>query len=375
LKVLFAVWNTDLCGGVRAIFEIANGLRRRSYDVRIVALGGNHRWHHVDVPIDYIELNGSLRVLDRWRSQMYRMWKLRGKLDPMSTERVAETFGFHSDLMRILTESLPDCDVCVATWYPTALPVWISGKGKPYYLMQDFPEQLREISSPYGLPLFERTLELPFYFLTNSVYTKELVLERQKNPKIKVIGVGVDNKMFCPRNPETFPSKGKRIMAILKEPAFKGAEVAIRALNELNRRISVHAILVGDLTSVKRTPLNFQYTHFERVDDNALAELYSSSDAFLFTSHVEGFGLPPLEAMSCGTPVITTDCKGNRDYAMDQRNCLVIPPGDHNALADALMKVVTDDRLADQLRVGGLKTAKIWTWNRVVDELEETLKQ
>ena len=57
----------------------------------------------------------------------------------------------------------------------------------------------------------------------------------------------------------------------------------------------------------------------------SLAELYSSADIFLFTSYAESFGLPPLEAMACGTTVVTTDCKGNRDYAIGEYNCLIRP--------------------------------------------------
>lgn len=373
LRIVFAVWDTGISGGVRAIFEIANGLGKRNHDVRIVALGGKHSWHNIEVPVDYIQQEKSLYMLERWRSQIYSLltFKLERRLSQSSNERIAQTFGFHADLTRALAESIPPCDICVATWYPTALSVWISGKGTPYYFLQDFPEQYE--AGSYDLRLFEKTLELPFNFLTNSKYTEDLVLRRQNKANVRVIGVGVDMEKFYPRNPRILHRENKEVMVVLKDQKFKGADVAIRTLNELNKRIRIHATLVGSKKPLGKVSPEFPYTLFQFVDDDSLANLYSAADVFAFTSYAEGFGLPPLEAMACGTPVVTTDCKGNRDYAVNQFNCLVVRPGDHHALTKAVERVLTDGELAEKLRTGGAETAKLWTWNRVVDRFEETL--
>ena len=106
-----------------------------------------------------------------------------------------------------------------------------------------------------------------------------------------------------------------------------------------------------------------------------LAKLYSSADAFLYTSYAEGFGLPPLEAMACGTPVVMSDNKGSRDYAISNFNTLVSQPGDVNSLANNLLKVLQDGKLRERLIENGLETAKKFTWTSTVDNFEKALKE
>lgn len=89
-----------------------------------------------------------------------------------------------------------------------------------------------------------------------------------------------------------------------------------------------------------------------------LAKLYSSADVFIFTSYVKGFGLPPLETVASGTPVVTTDCIGNRDYVRDGYSALVVPPSDPTAVANAVIRMLSDDKLCEKLVEGGLETAK-----------------
>jgi len=100
---------------------------------------------------------------------------------------------------------------------------------------------------------------------------------------------------------------------------------------------------------------DIRYTIFSHVDDETLAKLYSGSDVFIFTSYRKGFGLPPLEAMASGAAVVTTDCGGVRDYAVDGYNSLVTQPGDPSAIANAVIKILNNQRLRDSLIQGGLE--------------------
>ena len=168
-------------------------------------------------------------------------------------------------------------------------------------------------------------------------------------------------------------------MAIIRDQRFKGGDVAIRALNLVNKKQPIHAILVGSRRTIDKLFMEvkpeFRYTIFSNVDDETLAKLYSSSDVFIFTSYKEGFGLPPLEAMASGTAVVTTDCGGIRDYAVDGYNSLITPPGDPMAIAEAVIKILNDQRLRDKLSQNGLDTAKQWTWDRVADKFEKVIKE
>jgi glycosyltransferase involved in cell wall biosynthesis len=98
------------------------------------------------------------------------------------------------------------------------------------------------------------------------------------------------------------------------------------------------------------------------VPDVDLAALYSGARAFVYPSLYEGFGLPVLEAMQCGTPVITSDVSSLPEVVGDAG--LLVPPTDGDALAHALHRLVTDDGLATALSQQGLQRAADFSWDR-----------
>jgi glycosyltransferase involved in cell wall biosynthesis len=382
VKIAFAMYGTGLAGGVRAIFEVANRLHERGYNIRIIALGGDHSWFKVKVPIYYVQPSKILNLSIKAYRLLRHIQVRNNKVNYFDVSAFARKLGFHADLIRTLVDALNEhgTDAAIATWYPTALSVWLSNASKPLYFMQDFHELVQEADGVYGLRLFETTLRLPFHFLANSTYTRDIILSYNKEAKVTITGVGVDLNTFYPRRTRIINSNGKPIvMAIIRDQRFKGGDVAIRALNLVNKKQPIHAILVGSRRTIDKLFMEvkpeFRYTIFSNVDDEILAKLYSNSDIFMFTSYKESFGLPPLEAMASGTAVVTTDCGGIRDYAVDGYNSLITPPGDPMAIAEAVIKILNDQRLRDKLSQNGLETAKQWTWDRVTDKFEKAIKE
>src|SRR5215510_7215167 len=105
------------------------------------------------------------------------------------------------------------------------------------------------------------------------------------------------------------------------------------------------------------------------VADEDLPALYRAARAFVYPSLFEGFGLPPLEAMACGTLVVTSDVSSLPEITGDA--ALLIDPNDERALANALIEVVNNDRLRAELREKGIAQAKKFTWR---DAAEKTLR-
>jgi len=93
-----------------------------------------------------------------------------------------------------------------------------------------------------------------------------------------------------------------------------------------------------------------------------LPYLYNAATLFVFPSLYEGFGLPPLEAMACGTPVITTDVSSLPEVVGQAG--LLVPPDDVDALAKAIESVLEDESLAARLSLAGLEQAKKFSWER-----------
>ena len=102
------------------------------------------------------------------------------------------------------------------------------------------------------------------------------------------------------------------------------------------------------------------------VPRDELAALYAGAEAFLFPSLAEGFGLPVLEAMACGTPVVTSDRSALPEVAGDA--ALLCDPTDHISIGEALSRVLRDRDLAARLRRAGLDRASGYTWDRMARE-------
>ena len=96
--------------------------------------------------------------------------------------------------------------------------------------------------------------------------------------------------------------------------------------------------------------------------DDALPGLYRGARVLLLPSLYEGFGLTALEAMACGTPVVTANTSSLPEVVGDA--ALLVDPRDTAALADALVRVVSDDALAKTLRARGLARARHFSWER-----------
>ena len=98
------------------------------------------------------------------------------------------------------------------------------------------------------------------------------------------------------------------------------------------------------------------------VPDADMPSWYRAADALAFPSVKEGFGLAVLEAMSAGLPVVTSDLPVFREYLVPGRDALLAPVGDVDALADALLAVLTDERLRGALAAAGQELVRRFTW-------------
>jgi glycosyltransferase involved in cell wall biosynthesis len=96
------------------------------------------------------------------------------------------------------------------------------------------------------------------------------------------------------------------------------------------------------------------------LNQEELPDFYSAAEAFVFPSVYEAFGLPTLEAMACGTPVIASNRPAFPEVAGEA--ALLVDPEDWDAIANAIERVASDARLRQELRLAGLKRAREFSW-------------
>lgn len=105
------------------------------------------------------------------------------------------------------------------------------------------------------------------------------------------------------------------------------------------------------------------------VEEEFLPWLYNAADLFVYPSSYEGFGLPPLEAMACGTPVMTSDCPAVQEVVGDA--AVKIDPNDVDLISKTMLRVLTDERLRKELAKKGLERAKMFSWSKCANETLE----
>jgi len=159
----------------------------------------------------------------------------------------------------------------------------------------------------------------------------------------------------------------------------KNLERLIEAFHRLRRSGMEHVklLIIGDEISkyatlrraVHRHKLHKHVRFFGFVPDKTLAALYRLASVFVFPSLYEGFGLPPLEAMASGTPVITSNVSSLPEVVGDA--ALLIDPYEPDAIADAMRRVLTEPALAADLRQRGLARVKDFSWERSVARVRE----
>jgi GT2 family glycosyltransferase len=157
---------------------------------------------------------------------------------------------------------------------------------------------------------------------------------------------------------------------------FEDLTAAIRTVRSRYPGATAHAALPALLDSVK--------SEIERLfgkpvamhvglGREEMAALYKSVDILVSPSWYEGFGLPALEAMACGTPVLTADSLGTRDFCRDGENCLVVPPHQPKKLAQAILKLIESEDLRRRLSAGGLKASAAYSHEASARALREAM--
>lgn len=108
------------------------------------------------------------------------------------------------------------------------------------------------------------------------------------------------------------------------------------------------------------------------VSDPELADLYRGARALVFPSIREGFGLPIVEAMACGTPVITSDASSTAEVAGTD-NALLVDPADHASIAAAMDRIASDEDLGRVLSGRGIERARDFSWDAVARRVQAAL--
>lgn len=175
------------------------------------------------------------------------------------------------------------------------------------------------------------------------------------------------------------PVHDKYILAVSSIDPRKNFITLLKAFTLMDDP-NVKLYIVGGQASIYSTSIdelfspvsNDRIKWMGRVSDAKLKEYYSNAVCFVYPSLYEGFGIPPLEAMSCGTPTIVSDIPPIREVCRDA--ALYVNPLDERDVAEKMTLLVSDTALQEKLRCAGYERCKSFDWGKSADVLFDVLK-
>lgn len=230
-------------------------------------------------------------------------------------------------------------------------------------------------------------MESSDHLITISEFSKaEFVRLRTFNPaRISVIPLGYDPALFkCPNDLSKITTfQGEHGQFFLYSGALqphKNVGVLLKAMAQLPK--SINLVITGDSTpqlrqdlldEARKLGITSQVRHLGFIPNEDLPHLFRASVAFVFPSLLEGFGLPILDAMACGTLVIASNAASLPEVGGDAP--IYFDPNDPDALAECLRQALDDQGLRIQQIARGKQRVKQFTWERTARATVEVYKK
>ncbi len=325
LRVVYVTEDTGIGGGHRDIFEHLNRLLDRGHEVALYTLGNEPDWFPLRAPVRSFEYYEDL---------------------------VAELAGLDA--------------IKVATWWNTAGPVWQASvlRGIPVYFVQDIETSYYPDDEAVRHAVLD-SYRPEFHYMTISSWNAERL--RELGLESELIPPGIDLETFRPL--ADVERRRDLVLAIGRSNPLKNLPLTIdawRALPAPRPELCLFGI-------EPQLAAEQGVTYVESPSDERVNELFNEATVFIQTSSHEGFALPPLESMATGGAVVCTDAHGNRDFCVDEGNCLM-PEPTVGSVSGALGRLLEDAGLCRRLGEAGVETAQDYAWERRIDALEGFLE-
>jgi glycosyltransferase involved in cell wall biosynthesis len=354
MKISFVMAFASMSGGTRVIATHARNLIDLGHDVRVISTPPAPR----GLKRTLSTLAHTGRFPEKWKTGE-RFFE-----DARVPHTVIEKHRPVSD------GDLPDADVVVATWWETAQ--WIAdlspAKGAKAFFIQHY-------ETWGGDPVrVDAAWRLPLHKIVISRWLAELARDRFADGDVSHVPNSVDMELFNapPRNRQPQPTVGM----LYNRLGIKGTDVALKAVAEIRKVFpSLQLVSFGPGAISAELPLGPQSRYMMDPPQSQLRELYAQCDLWLCGSRSEGFHLPPLEAMACRCPVVSTKVGGPMDIIEDGRNGFLVDVEDHGALADqsvALLKL--SDAQWRGMSDAAYATACRYTWQDAAVLMQQALE-
>lgn len=235
----------------------------------------------------------------------------------------------------------------------------------------------------YDLPMLLKNAKVVICISEN---TKKDVIDYYgvKDKPFRVIYPGYNKERFYPRTKGVVSKKyglKKYLLYVGDIRRYKNLERSLEAFAKLN--FSDLKFVIGGKEDrqlyprlkrkIENLSLKDQVIFLGYVSGEDLPQLYSEAETLIFPSLYEGFGLPPLEAMACGCPVVVSNAASLPEVCGDVG--LYVDPYDTESIAEGIYKILRDRNLRATLIQKGLERAKLFSWQKAAKEVLEVFEE
>lgn len=386
-------------GGIRSIKELANGLSKKGHDVTLIApnYGGRGKVRNeseLEFDIQKINFNKvTFNGINLFKRMKKKVEESKPDLTFIGNGNLLKPYmmlackNFPSIVRLYAYELLCPIsfgilfknNVCRTNFLSSpshCVPCLFNRKFIPrlnYELLRSFA-----IFYPLYLRLVKKSLLHPKKYIVTSNYMKKRFSEIIPAEKLEIIQEGVNTNEFIPAKKAS--SEVKLIFAPGRMPdPLKGIGVLLKAGKLLWNQRHDFRILVTGIKSSFSEDYPF-ITSIGWKSGSELSETYANSDIVAVPSiWAEPFGLTGLEALSCGTPVVASKIGGLQDFIIDNETGITVPPGNPEALAGAINRLLDDADLRHRLGNNGRKLVlEKYTWPVAIQKhlslIEETVQ-
>jgi glycosyltransferase involved in cell wall biosynthesis len=352
MKITFVLPHAKLEGGVRVVAIYADLLRQRGHEVIVVSWPAKPLRRRDNLKLVIFKNDNKVKEASHFDSYPYVPHKIIESRRP------------------VVDADLPDADVVVATWWETA--EWVSelapNKGHKFYFIQG-----HEIFDYLHAERVKETYQLPLHKITISGWLLDLMNQTYGDREVSLVPNSVDAKQFWAhkRTKQRRPTVGLLYSSL----EAKGCELCFQAIDIVTKLIpDLKVVAFGSHLPDSTLPLPGNVEFYHQPAQDKIRDIYAQCDVWLCASRTEGFHLPPLEAMACRCPVVSTIVGCTPDIIKNGVNGYLVRQEDVDSLASKLLHVLTlshEDWVA--MSDHAYKTATQYTWDDATELLENAL--
>jgi glycosyltransferase involved in cell wall biosynthesis len=354
MKITFVLPVVNMSGGIRVVAIYADRLKKRGHEVFVVS-----------TPKRRPNLRQQMRSLRRGKG-----WISVTKNNSSHFDNVDVPHHVINRFRPVTNADVPDADVVIATWWETA--EWVANlseaKGAKAYFIQH-----HELHDYLPKERVEATWSLPMHKITISKWLVDLARTKYGDSNVSHVPNSVDTEQFYAqlRGKQAIPTVGM----MYSTTNWKGCDISLKAFSLAAQNIpNLRLVAFGNQRPSSNLPLPPSTEYVCQPPQSTIKDIYAKCDVWLCGSWSEGFHLPPLEAMACRCPVVSTQVGGPMDIIKDGINGYLVQTGDYTALANQLIRVLTCSNDKWQtMSEAAYTTAIRYTWDDATELFEAAL--